>query len=338
MGKPRDKFWDHTEVMPNEGEAKDRWKCKFCHKLFSGGASRIKAHLGKVEGKGIKVCESEVDEATMKEASEALEKSTKRRKVETETNSAQVNPQQVVADLRITLPSPSQSNPNAPAPLQQSPDPIHLTGLPLLFASRVNLDDISNSHSIFGDSSENLLREVCGGAEVEGPSNAHVYNNERSSIPCSSFVTEAADQSGWLERSTPQLEDLPPLQEDQCSSYVHELQVENANLLSLEIQSVQPDCPVLLPQNVQPSLPESLRNVPPWVILEVNSCGDNPVQDQPDPVVEDREANSIMLEQINRFDPMRIDPDPDNKDNGNSASVLPSSEPNTFVRETTQRE
>ncbi|OWM76548.1 hypothetical protein CDL15_Pgr005512 [Punica granatum] len=310
MGKPRDKFWDHAEIIPNEGEAKDRRKCKFCHKLFSGGASRIKAHLGKVEGKGIKVCESEVEEATMKEANEALEKSTKRRKV---------------ADLRITLPSPGQSNAKAPAPLQQSPDPIHLMGLPLLFASRNNLDDISDSHSIFGDSSANLLREVCGGAEVEGPSNAYVYNNDRSRIPCSSFVTEAADRSGWPEHSTPQLEDLPPLQEDQCSLYVHELQVENANALSLKIQSVQPDGPALLPENVQPSLPESTRNVPPWVILEDNSCGQNPVQDEPDLVVENREANSIMLE-LN------------NQDNGDSASALPSSAPNSFSRETTQLE
>ncbi|PKI50988.1 hypothetical protein CRG98_028615 [Punica granatum] len=218
----------------------------------------------------------------MKEANKALKKSAKRRKVDAGTSSAQVNPQQVVADLRITLPSPGQSKPNAPTPLQQSPDPIHLMGLPLPFASRDNLDDISDLQSIFGDSSANLLREVCGGAEVEGPSNAHVYNNERSSIPCSSFVIEAADRSGWPEHSTPQLEDLLPLQEDQCSSYVRELQVENANALSLKIQSVQPDAPVLLPENVQPSLPESTCNIPPQVILEVNSCGDNPVQDEPE--------------------------------------------------------
>ncbi|XP_031388912.1 probable disease resistance protein At4g27220 [Punica granatum] len=338
MGKPRDKFWDHAEVMPNEGEAKDRWKCKFCHKLFSGGVSRIKAHLGTVEGKGIKVCESEVDEATMKEANEALEKGTKRRKVDAGTNSAQVNPQQVVADLRITLPSTGQTNPNTPALLQQSPDPIHRMGLPLLFPSRDNLHDISNSHSIFGGSSANLLREDCSGAEMEGSSNAYVYNNERSRIPCSSFVTEAADRSGWPEHSTPQVEDLPPLQEDQCSSYVHELQVENANALSLEIQSVQPDGPDLLPENVQPSLPESTRNVSPRMILEVNSCGDNSVQDELDLVAEDREANSIMLEQTNHFDPIRIDPYPNNEDNGDSASVLPSSAPNSFARETIQHE
>ncbi|PKI35325.1 hypothetical protein CRG98_044275 [Punica granatum] len=321
MGKPRDKFWDHVEVMPNEGEAKDCWKCKSCHKLFSGGASRIKAHLGKVEGKGIKVCENELDEARMKEANEALEKSTMRRKVGAGTNSAQVNPQQVVADLRIALPAPGQSNPNAPEPLQQSP----------------NLDDFSNSHCIFGDSSANFLREVCGGAEVEGSSNAHVYNKERSSIPCSSFVTEAADRSGWPEHSTPQLEDQPPLQEDQYSSYAHELQVENENALSLEIQSMQLDGPVLLPENVQPS-PESTRNVPPWVMSEVNSCRDNPVLDDLDLVVEDREANSIMPEQTNYFDPMRIDPDPNNEDNGDSASVLPSFAPNLFARESAQCE
>ncbi|OWM76569.1 disease resistance protein At4g27190-like [Punica granatum] len=338
MGKQRDKFWDHAEVMPNEDKAKDRWKCKFCRKLFSGGASRIKAHLGKVEGKGIQVCESEVDEATMKEANEALEKITKRRKVDAGTDSTQVNPQQVAADLRITLPSPGQSNPNALAPLQQCPDPIHLMGLPLLFASRDNLDNISNSDNIFGDSSANILREVCDGAEMEDPSNAHVYKNERSSLPCSSFVTEAADRSGWPEHSTPQVEDLPPLQEDLCSSYVHELQVENANALSLEIQSAQPDGHVLLPENVQPSLLQSTRNVPPRVILEVNSCGDNPVQGEPDLVVEDHEANSIMLEQTNHFDPMRIDTDPNNEGNGDSASDLPSSALNSFARETTQCE
>ncbi|PKI35324.1 hypothetical protein CRG98_044274 [Punica granatum] len=329
VGKPRDKFWDHAEVMPNEGEAKDRWKCKFCHKQFSGGASRIKAHLGKVEGKGIKVCEGEVDEATMHEANEALEKSTKRRKVDAGTNSAQVNPQQVAADLQITMSSPGQSNPNAPAPLQQSPHPIHQMSSPLLVASMDNLD-ISDSQSIFGDSSANLLREVCSGAMVEGPSNADVYNNERSSIPCSSFVTEEADRSGWPKHNTPQPEDQPYLQEDQCTAYVHEL-IEIANAPSLEIQSMQPDGPDLLPEDVQPSLPESTRNVRPC-------AGDNPVQHEPNLVAKDHEANSIMLEQTNHFDPMRIDPNPNNEDNGDSALVLPSSAPNSFVRETIRRE
>ncbi|PKI43976.1 hypothetical protein CRG98_035652 [Punica granatum] len=86
----------------------------------------------------------------------------------------------------------------------------------------------------------------------------------------------------------------------------------------------------VIPENVQPSLPEGTRNVPP---VEVNSCGDNPVQDEPDLVAEDREANNIMLEQTDHFDPMRIDPDPNSEDNGDNASVQPSSAPNSFARE-----
>ncbi|OWM62610.1 hypothetical protein CDL15_Pgr000005 [Punica granatum] len=45
-----------------------------------------------------------------------------------------------------------------------------------------------------------------------------------------------------------------------------------------------------------------------------------------------------MLEQTNHFDPMRIDPDPNNEDNGDSASVLPSFAPNLFARESAQCE
>ncbi|XP_029125651.1 uncharacterized protein LOC109791223 [Cajanus cajan] len=37
-------------------EENKRWKCKHCNSEFSGGFSRIKAHLDKTPGKGIAIC------------------------------------------------------------------------------------------------------------------------------------------------------------------------------------------------------------------------------------------------------------------------------------------
>ena len=50
MGRHRDQFWDYAEKL------NDRFKCNYCKQEFSGGASRIKAHLAGVPGHDIVAC------------------------------------------------------------------------------------------------------------------------------------------------------------------------------------------------------------------------------------------------------------------------------------------
>ncbi|OWM66601.1 probable disease resistance protein At4g27220 [Punica granatum] len=323
MGKPRDKFWDYAEIIPNEGEGKDkgtRWKCKLCNKISSGGASRIKAHLAKVECEGIKVCEA-VDEATMKAAKEALEaldsnkRPRRRRRLDSGTCSTPVNPQ--VADLQSTLPFLGQSN--LDGQMQRSPDAIQRVGFSGQ-SEHIDLVDISTSsgfgESIVGARMQELENEI----QVEGPLDAQGYINDQSNVPCSSFDTAEADRSGWHQHSTLQPQELLSLSEDQCSLMVRDLQRENVNEASPEIQSFQPDGHILLPVIARSSLAKSTYNLPPQGTSEVNI---NPVQDEPDPVVEAGQAITVMPVQSNHFDPMHIDPDPKNEANGGIASVLP---------------
>ncbi|OWM69527.1 disease resistance protein RPS2-like [Punica granatum] len=314
MGKPRDKFWDHAEAISNEGEG-PRWKCKFCNKIFSGGASRIKAHLSKAGGGGIKVCEA-VDEATMEAAKEALEglesnkKNTKRRRLETGMSSPSVNPQ--VADLQPTLPFLGQSN--LDSLLQGSPDAIHGTGLPRQ-CELMDLDDISTC-SGFGESTMCArMQEFRDEILVEGPSNAQI--NDQSNMPWSIFDAAAVDRSDWHQYGTLPEQVLHLVSDDHCRSMARDLQGENANSPSPEIQSLQPDAPILLPVKARPPLSESTLKVR---TSEVNICEDNPVQGEHDPLVEACKANNTMIMQPDRFDPMQIDLDPNN---GGIASLLP---------------
>ncbi|KAI9078119.1 hypothetical protein K1719_039887 [Acacia pycnantha] len=55
VGRPRDKVWER--VTPLEGGR--RWKCNDCGEEFAGGASRIKAHVNKAQGEGIRPCEGD---------------------------------------------------------------------------------------------------------------------------------------------------------------------------------------------------------------------------------------------------------------------------------------
>ena len=50
MGRQRDQFRDYAEKL------NDRFKCNYCKQEFSGGASRIKAHLAGVPGHDIVAC------------------------------------------------------------------------------------------------------------------------------------------------------------------------------------------------------------------------------------------------------------------------------------------
>ncbi|XP_031388877.1 probable disease resistance protein At1g61300 [Punica granatum] len=180
MGKPRDKFWDYAEVIPNEGEGKDkgtRWKCKFCNKKYSGGASRIKAHLAKVDREGIKVCEA-VDEATTKEALEALDSNKrpkKKKRPDYLTDSTPMNPQE--ADLQSTLPVLGQRNLNGQ--LQRRPDEIQRVE----FSGENESIDLANipTRSDFGESTVGaMMQEFENEIQVEGPSDAQGYVNDWS--------------------------------------------------------------------------------------------------------------------------------------------------------------
>ena len=60
MGRERDQFWAY--VVKVNG----RFKCNFCEQDFSGGASRIKAHLAGVPGHDIKACNAVPQEVQVK--------------------------------------------------------------------------------------------------------------------------------------------------------------------------------------------------------------------------------------------------------------------------------
>ncbi|KAI9104183.1 hypothetical protein K1719_023019 [Acacia pycnantha] len=52
VGRRRDKVWERVTLL----EGGRKWKCNDCGEEFAGGASRIKAHLNKVKGTGIRPC------------------------------------------------------------------------------------------------------------------------------------------------------------------------------------------------------------------------------------------------------------------------------------------
>ncbi|KAF8023917.1 hypothetical protein BT93_F1191 [Corymbia citriodora subsp. variegata] len=65
MPREVDPFWRYVEVVAN------KWKCKFCGKVFGGSAPRIRAHLAGVPGNGIKLCER-VDDHVRSQALKAM--------------------------------------------------------------------------------------------------------------------------------------------------------------------------------------------------------------------------------------------------------------------------
>ncbi|QHO09508.1 hypothetical protein HN873_050055 [Arachis hypogaea] len=52
MGRPKEEHYWNQVTKGNAGT----WKCKRCGREFSGGASRIKAHVDRIPGKGISAC------------------------------------------------------------------------------------------------------------------------------------------------------------------------------------------------------------------------------------------------------------------------------------------
>lgn len=81
MGRKRDQFWDYAEQRLD-----GRFKCKFCHGDFSGGATRIKSHLAGVSGHNIVACVA-VSQEVQKEA-RATQETNKKLKCASSSSSA----------------------------------------------------------------------------------------------------------------------------------------------------------------------------------------------------------------------------------------------------------
>jgi hypothetical protein len=56
MGRPNDECWSHVTKVKDT----NKWKCRYCKREYSGGATRIKIHLGlgppKATRKDIRKC------------------------------------------------------------------------------------------------------------------------------------------------------------------------------------------------------------------------------------------------------------------------------------------
>ncbi|XP_020098383.1 uncharacterized protein LOC109717117 [Ananas comosus] len=51
MVRKKDRFWIHSE------ELSEKFKCKYCSKVYSGGVARLKSHLSQVSGRDIETCD-----------------------------------------------------------------------------------------------------------------------------------------------------------------------------------------------------------------------------------------------------------------------------------------
>ena len=74
MGRKKDRIWMHVEKLND-----DRFKCTFCGRVFSGGATRIKYHLAGDKGNDIEIC-TKVPEEVQEEASLTIGKPNKKLK------------------------------------------------------------------------------------------------------------------------------------------------------------------------------------------------------------------------------------------------------------------
>ena len=84
MGRKTDQFWGYVERLPNR-----RFKCTFCDSEFCGGASRIKAHLARLSGRGIAIC-PRVSEGVQEQANEWIKTSKKLKSASTSVNAKEV--------------------------------------------------------------------------------------------------------------------------------------------------------------------------------------------------------------------------------------------------------
>lgn len=54
MGRPKDEHYWNLVTKEENGTL----KCKQCGLMFKGGVSRIKAHVDRIKGKGVRICSS----------------------------------------------------------------------------------------------------------------------------------------------------------------------------------------------------------------------------------------------------------------------------------------
>ena len=67
MGRPKkEEYWNQVTKLGNNA-----WKCKHCGRKFKGGASRIKAHVERIEREGIQVCKGSIN-CVPREAANAM--------------------------------------------------------------------------------------------------------------------------------------------------------------------------------------------------------------------------------------------------------------------------
>ncbi|XP_031272580.1 uncharacterized protein LOC116131075 [Pistacia vera] len=81
MVRKKDKIWGHVEELQ-----RNKWKCKFCQKIFSGGAYRIKAHLLGITGHDVEIC-SKVNHETQAYAFFAMSESGSNKKLKSSAGS-----------------------------------------------------------------------------------------------------------------------------------------------------------------------------------------------------------------------------------------------------------
>ena len=80
MGRKKDQIWMHVEQLND-----NCFKCTFCERVFSGGATRIKYHLAGDKGHNIEIC-TKVPEEVLEEASLTISKPNKKLKVASTSN------------------------------------------------------------------------------------------------------------------------------------------------------------------------------------------------------------------------------------------------------------
>jgi hypothetical protein len=50
-------LWNHVVLLERAGTGGNaRWRCKYCGEEYGGSYSRVKSHLLRVQGGGIKIC------------------------------------------------------------------------------------------------------------------------------------------------------------------------------------------------------------------------------------------------------------------------------------------
>ncbi|KAF7847294.1 hypothetical protein BT93_L3113 [Corymbia citriodora subsp. variegata] len=210
MPKKPDPIRKHVEDLGN-GE----WKCKFCESKYKGNAKRIRAHLAKIPGQGIKCCEK-VDPHVRAEASHTFDGEGSLLNISTGGTSGEGTERTVFGTGQNVLQSDDTSNPNdmqnsnqaGNAPLQLSCYRSTGTGTPSTCPQcQVSLPtgnmplDITMVDSLVPKASTNTI----------GPSSPHaLMSPQRQSVPHQSINLETAHQSPTISSSSSSSMDMAP--------------------------------------------------------------------------------------------------------------------------------